>query len=167
MLLFLSESCTVYREFFLAGTCDDDVDEVVRVGMVGLSVGMREAGSHHRLDFGSRSVQRYKPPDTSTTDTHDYQWRRRCRRGQEHILVDKDQDEDKYEDEGHWNLFKVGPICIKLVGATIICLSSEGSPGQDGSTEILRSSKGSSVQELSTIWTNCVKYPKAMVKNYL
>ena len=41
MLLFLSESCTVYREFFLAGTCDDDVDEVVRVGMVRLSVGMQ------------------------------------------------------------------------------------------------------------------------------
>ena len=57
-------------------------------------------------------------------------------------------------------------ICMKLVGSPIICLSSEGNPGQDGSVEILQSSKRPSFQELLTIWTNCVKYPKAMMKNH-
>ena len=36
--------------------------------MVRLSVGMREQVPTTGFDFGSRSVQRYKPPDTSTTD---------------------------------------------------------------------------------------------------
>ena len=36
--------------------------------MVRLSVGMREQVPTTGFDFASRSVQRYKPPDTSTTD---------------------------------------------------------------------------------------------------
>ena len=54
-------------------TGDDDVDQVVGARHGPAVCRNARPGSHRRLDFGSRSVQRYKPPDTSTTDTHDYQ----------------------------------------------------------------------------------------------
>ena len=58
-------------------TGDDDVDQVVGARHGPAVCRNARPGSHRRLDFGSRSVQRYKPPDTSTTDTHHYQ----CGRG--------------------------------------------------------------------------------------